>query len=128
MDPTERVRYAEQRFREGDVDGFIACFHTEVCIRAEPEMSAEPLANGRDELRARCSRLRARWDATALHVRNVEAQGDGVVADVLVVAPPESDDGGWRVATAIRFEGDLIIDVRAFWRREVAVSSLIRAT
>jgi hypothetical protein len=57
-------------------------------------------------------------------VRNVEAHGEGVLADVLVVAPSESDDGGWRVATAIRFEDDLIIDVRAFWRRDAAVAHL----
>lgn len=124
MDPKARVQHAEKRFREGDVDGFVACFHADVLICAAPERTTEPLARGLDELRARTVALYGGWDVTALQVRNIEAHGDGVVGDVLVVAPADSDEGGWRMAAAVRFQDGLIREVRAFWRRDEAVAEL----
>jgi hypothetical protein len=50
-----------------------------------------------------------------------------VVGDVLVVAPADSDEGGWRMAAAVRFEAALISEVRAFWRREEAVAELVQS-
>ena len=128
MDQVERVLEAVGHFGAGDTEAFIACFSRDACVYAEPHVSSEPLACGHDELRDCCERLRRDWGAVTLTVRDLKELGDGVVGDVLVMAPSDAAHGGWRFAAAVKFAGGLIAEVRPYWRAEAATAELLHAS
>ncbi|MEA2154588.1 MAG: hypothetical protein QOE11_728 [Solirubrobacteraceae bacterium] len=125
MDCNALVWEAAARFEEGDDEGFVACFDPAVKIYNEPELSGVPVIHSREELAARLEGSRRLQPGTSMSLRNVEAYGDGVVADAIIVATAEGEEIAWRLALAIRVVGDWISEVRPFWRREAALGSLV---
>ena len=125
MDCEALVREAAARFEAGDDDAFVAYFDRAVKIYKEPELSDKPVIHSRDELAAGLERARRRRPGASVTLCNVEAHGDGVVADAIVTAPAEGDEVAWRVALAIRVSGDTISEIRPFWQRDAALGSLI---
>jgi hypothetical protein len=68
--------------------------------------------------------VRLRAAGGSVSVVDIEAQSDGVVADLVVVGAGGQDEGGWRLALCILFRDDLICEIRAFWQRDLAIQAL----
>jgi ketosteroid isomerase-like protein len=124
MDCTALVREAAARFEKGDDQAFVACFDPAVKIYSEPELSGVPVIRSREELATRLESARGRRPGASVSLRNVEAHGDGVVAEAIIVVPAGGDELAWRLALAIRVAGESISEVRSFWRRDAALAAL----
>jgi hypothetical protein len=95
-----------------------------VTIYCEPELSGAPLLHSREELAVRLEHARRRGLGASISLHDVQAHGDGVVADAIIVAPADGEEVAWRLALAIRVVGDSISEVRPFWQRDAALGSL----
>jgi ketosteroid isomerase-like protein len=124
MDCKALVQEAAARFEEGDDEALVACFDPGVTIYSEPELSGRPIVRSRAELAARLESSRRRRPGVTVTVCNVEAHGDGVVADAIITAATDGDEIAWRLALAIRVTGESISEVRPFWRRDAALGSI----
>jgi hypothetical protein len=124
MDRAAFLQEAVARFESGDDDGFVACFGPEAAVYSEPELGETPIVLSRSELSASLKLAHAHADGAAVELANIEDVGDGVVADLIVLSPVSGSGGAWRMALAIRFSGDAVSEIRAFWQRETAEASL----
>jgi ketosteroid isomerase-like protein len=83
-----------------------------------------PFIRSREELATRLEGARGHRAGASVSLRNVEAHGDGVIADAIIVAPAGGDEFAWRLALAIRVAGESISEVRSFWQRDAALAAL----
>jgi hypothetical protein len=107
---------------DGDDAGLLACFDENVCVYPERELSSQPLAANRLELAGWIAAVRAKRSRVAIELVAVTEYATGAVADAVIVgddALPEA----WRLALAVRFDGDLISEVRAFRDHNDAVAA-----
>jgi ketosteroid isomerase-like protein len=124
MDWDVLVRQVAAHLEEGDDEGFVACFDPAVTIYTEAELSGEPVIRSREQLAAALEGSRRRRPGASVTLCNVEAHGEGVVADAIITAPADGDEIAWRLALAIRVAGESISEVRPFWQRDAALGSL----
>ena len=124
MDRVALVREVSERFERGDDRGFAALFDSALLVYSEPELGETPLVGSRADLARMIAGLRDRVPGRSASLANLEDLGNGVVADLIIVSPEKGTGGAWRMALAIRFSGEFISEVRAFWQRESAVASL----
>jgi hypothetical protein len=106
---------------DGDDAAFIACFAENACVYPEPELSSQPLAANRLELARWIADVRAKSSRVAIDLVAIAEYDAGVVADAVIVgdnALPEA----WRLALAIRWQGELITEIRSFRDHNDAVA------
>jgi hypothetical protein len=111
-------------FNDGDEAGVVAHLAPSVCVYTEPQLTSGRVMEGREAVREWMATRRARVPQLRMRLLDpVEYEGR-LVADVLVVAGPETAGGGWRMSVAIWFEDDLIAALRLFWHRDSARAAL----
>jgi hypothetical protein len=122
MGLTDVLREAAQHFERGDEQAFGACFHPGVTVYGEPELAGPPLAESREQWTAVARRWREAHPDSTVALELAEEYGEGVVVDAIVMGPRHG--GSWRVAVAVRFEDQMVSEIRPFWHRDAALESL----
>jgi ketosteroid isomerase-like protein len=122
--PAELVANAIDRFTAGDDDGFVACFHPDATVWAEPQLAAGVVLSGRDQIAMWCREARKRWSDVSFSHGELSDQGSGAYVELDVLTGDQAAGGAWRLSIAVFVRDGLVIEVLPQPDRDAAVAAL----
>jgi ketosteroid isomerase-like protein len=124
ISPAELVRAAITRFSAGDDDGFVACFHPDATVWADPQLSPSVVLSGCDEIAAWCREARSRWSDVAFSHGELSNQGAGAYVELDIVTTSRGAGGAWRLSIAVFVRDGRVLEVLPQPDREAAIGVL----
>jgi hypothetical protein len=123
MTPAELVAAAIERFSAGDDEGFVAFFHPDATVWADPQLAQGVVLSGRENILAWCREARSRWSEVHFSHGELSNQGSGAYVELDVLTAPAAGQA-WRLSIAVFFRDELVIEVLPQPDRDAAISAL----